>query len=221
MYTYAFLKTPESPLKLPQGVANQVLMIEGNSISAIVEPGISLESFQSNDEKVIQMVLSHDCVICELFRQITVLPLRFGTYFASQENLLNHIESCEQEYEDKLVKITGKTEFILKLIPRIFEEVVPSSGIGRDYFLAKKQHYQNQTNFNLGQTKEKENLINLIIKIHQLPMIMQEQESELRCYILVNNRDKDLLLKEFLNWQKACPRWNLSLGEGLPPYHFI
>ncbi|MFM6183734.1 MAG: gas vesicle protein, partial [Dolichospermum sp.] len=66
-YTYAFLEIPKFPLILPQGATNQVILINGSGISAIVEPGISLESFQNDDEKVIQMALSHDRVICELF----------------------------------------------------------------------------------------------------------------------------------------------------------
>ncbi|MTJ37123.1 GvpL/GvpF family gas vesicle protein [Dolichospermum sp. UHCC 0260] len=162
LYTYAFLEIPSSPLILPQGAANQVVLINGTELAAIVEPGIFLESFQNNDEKIIQMALSHDRVICELFQQITVLPLRFGTYFTSTNNLLNHLKSHEKEYQNKLEKINGKNEFTLKLIPRMIEEIVPSEGGGKDYFLAKKQRYQNQNNFSIAQAAEKQNLIDLI-----------------------------------------------------------
>jgi len=201
LYTYAFLEIPSSPLILPQGAANQVVLINGNELAAIVEPGILLESFQNNDEKIIKMALAHDRVICELFKQITVLPLRFGTYFTSVNNLLNHLKSHKQEYQEKLEKINGKNEFTLKLIPRIIEEV-PSEGGGKDYFLAQY-------------------LIDLITKVNQLPVVIQEQEEEVRIYLLVSGQDKNLLLEQFLNWQKACPRWDLILGDSLPPYHFI
>lgn len=220
LYTYAFLEIPSSPLILPQGAANQVVLINGNELAAIVEPGILLESFQNNDEKIIKMALAHDRVICELFQQITVLPLRFGTYFTSVNNLLNHLESHKQEYQEKLEKINGKNEFTLKLIPRIIEEV-PSEGGGKDYFLAKKQRYQNQNDFLIAQAKEKQYLIDLITKVNQLPVVIQEQEEEVRIYLLVSGQDKNLLLEQFLNWQKACPRWDLILGDSLPPYHFI
>jgi hypothetical protein len=197
------------------------VLINGNELAAIVEPGILLESFQNNDEKIIKMALAHDRVICELFKQITVLPLRFGTYFTSVNNLLNHLESHKQEYQEKLEKINGKNEFTLKLIPRMIEEIVPSEGGGKDYFLAKKQRYQNQNNFSIAQAAEKQNLIDLITKVNQLPVVVQEQEEQIQIYLLVSCQDKTLLLEQFLTWQKACPRWDLLLGDCLPPYHFI
>jgi hypothetical protein len=215
------LEIPSSPLILPQGAVNQVVLINGNELAAIVEPGIFLESFQNNDEKIIQMALHHDRVICELFQQITVLPLRFGTYFTSTNNLLNHLKSHEKEYQNKLEKINGKNEFTLKLIPRMIEEIVPSEGGGKDYFLAKKQRYQNQNNFSIAQAAEKQNLIDLITKVNQLPVVVQEQEEQIQIYLLVSCQDKTLLLEQFLTWQKACPRWDLLLGDCLPPYHFI
>lgn len=221
LYTYAFLEIPSSPLILPQGAVNQVVLINGNELAAIVEPGIFLESFQNNDEKIIQMALHHDRVICELFQQITVLPLRFGTYFTSTNNLLNHLKSHEKEYQNKLEKINGKNEFTLKLIPRMIEEIVPSEGGGKDYFLAKKQRYQNQNNFSIAQAAEKQNLIDLITKVNQLPVVVQEQEEQIQIYLLVSCQDKTLLLEQFLTWQKACPKWDLLLGDCLPPYHFI
>lgn len=51
--------------------------------------------------------------------------------------------------------------------------------------------------------------------------MIQEKEEEVNIYLLVKSEDKTLLLEQFLNWQKACPRWDLLLGEPLPPYHFI
>jgi len=221
LYTYAFLKTPDFVLQLPQGSTNSLIQIDGHGLSAIVEPGISLESFQDDDEKIVKMAIDHDRVICDIFRQITVLPLRFGTYFTSTENLLTHLESYEQEYLNKLEKINGKTEFILKLIPRMLEEDSPVLESGRNYFLAKKQHYQQQKNFILAQASEKEILINFISNINQIPIIIQEKGEEVRIYLLVNYQNKTLLLEQFLTWQETCPRWNLSLGEGIPPYHFI
>jgi hypothetical protein len=206
---------------LPQGAANQIVLINGTELAAIVEPGIFLESFRNNDEKIIQMALHHDRVICDLFQQITVLPLRFGTYFTSTNNLLNHLKSHEKEYQNKLEKINGKNEFTLKLIPRMIEEIVPSEGGGKDYFLAKKQRYQNKNNFSIAQAAEKQNLIDLITKVNQLPVVVQEQEEQVQIYLLVSCQDKTLLLEQFLTWQKACPKWDLLLGDCLPPYHFI
>ncbi len=222
IYTYAFLNTPDYPLDLPDGNFGKVRLINNKGISAVVEPGISLETVENNDEEVIKMVLAHDRVICELFHQITVLPLRFGTYFTSEENLINHINLNAQEYQQKLDSIHGKNEYLLKLSPRnLPEPVKATAGGGRDYFLAKKQHYEKQKIFNIVQADEKHSLIHLIKQIYQSSVIVQHQAEEVRIYFLVNYYDKSLLVEQFLTWQEACPRWDLFLGEGLPPYHFI
>ncbi|MBD2663687.1 hypothetical protein B6N60_01435 [Richelia sinica FACHB-800] len=220
-YTYAFLETPSFPLTLPQGLASQVMLIHGDELSAIVEPGILFESLRNNDEKIIQMAVSHDRVIRELYQQTTVLPLRFGTYFVSTEKLSIHLKSHYQEYRDKIKQIDGKTEFALKLIPRQPEELAPVEARGRNYFLAKKQQYQSYQNFSLDQAKEKANLIDLIKNINQLPVFIQDQEAEVKIYLLINSQDKIWLLEKFLSWQQSCPHWDLFLEDCLPPYHFI
>ncbi|MFM6443286.1 MAG: GvpL/GvpF family gas vesicle protein, partial [Dolichospermum sp.] len=107
------------------------------------------------------------------------------------------------------------------LKPQTLEEPEPLERGGRDYFLAKKQRYQDQNNFRIDQAAEKQNLIDSISKVNQLPFVIQEKEEEVNIYLLVKSQDKTLLLEQFLNWQKACPRWDLLLGDPLPPYHFI
>ena len=89
------------------------------------------------------------------------------------------------------------------------------------YFLAKKQRYQNRNNFSIAQAEEKQNLIDLFTKVNQLPIVVQEQEEQVQIYLLVDCQNNTLLLEQFFTWQKACPRWDLLLGDCLPPYHFI
>lgn len=222
LYTYAFLEIPSFPLILPQGTTSQVVLINGTKkLAAIVESGISLESFQNNDEKIIQMALSHDRVIREIFQQTTVLPLRFGTYFASKNNLLTHLKSHGEEYESKLEKINHKMEVILKLIPRKMKEPLPLEGGGKSYFLAKKQRYEDQNNFSISQATEKQNIIDFIAKSNQFPFVIKEKDEEVRIYFLVNYQYKNSLLEQFLDWQNVCQYWDLSLEDFLPPYHFI
>ncbi|MCZ8105736.1 MAG: GvpL/GvpF family gas vesicle protein, partial [Burkholderiales bacterium] len=114
LYTYAFLKTPIESLKLPVGMANPLLLITVGSLSAVVEPEVCLDTLQNDDERLIQSVLCHDRVICELFRQTTILPLRFGTSFLEAENLLTHLCSHAQEYQEKIEELEGKGEYLLK-----------------------------------------------------------------------------------------------------------
>lgn len=221
LYTYAFLETPHSPLVLPQGVRGPVSLVTGNQVSALVEPGISPAFWENDDEKIVQMALCHDRVICEMFEQVTVLPLRFGTCFDSLDNLLKHLAWQEKEYKSQLEKIRDKIELTLKLIPHTFLEPVVSEKGGRNYFLAKKQEYENQKTFVNSQNIEKQNLIDLITKEYNLPAVVQEQKEGIKIYVLININEKIHLEEKFLNWQRACPRWDLVWGDCLPPYHFI
>ena len=221
-YTYAFLETPAAVLELPVGIGASVLLISHAGVSALVEPEVSLESLQNDDERLIQAVLSHDRVICELFRQTTILPLRFGTSFVSKESLLTHLEFHAEEYLEKLRQLNGKAEYILKFIPRTLDEpvITPEAG-GRQYFLAKKQRYQTQQDFQIAQTAQWDRAVHLITQIYKSAIVVQPQAEEARIYLLVSRQDEPLLAEQFLAWQKACSRWELQLGEALPPYHFI
>jgi hypothetical protein len=221
-YTYAFLETPAAVLDLPVGIGVSVLLISHAGVSALVEPEVSLESLQNDDERLIQAVLSHDRVICELFRQTTILPLRFGTSFVSKESLLTHLEFHAEEYLEKLRQLNGKAEYMLKFIPRTLDEpvITPEAG-GRQYFLAKKQRYQTQQDFQIAQTAEWDRAVHLITQIYKSAIVVQPQGEEARIYLLVSRQDEPLLAEQFLAWQKACSRWELQLGEALPPYHFI
>jgi hypothetical protein len=147
-YTYAFLETPATVLELPVGIGVSVLLISHAGVSALVEPEVSLESLQNDDERLIQAVLSHDRVICELFRQTTILPLRFGTSFVSKESLLTYLEFHAEEYLEKLRQLNGKAEYILKFIPRTLDEpvITPEAG-GRQYFLAKNNVIKHSKTF--------------------------------------------------------------------------
>ncbi|MFZ1028263.1 MAG: GvpL/GvpF family gas vesicle protein [Limnoraphis robusta] len=222
LYTYAFLKTPTEKLKLPVGITNPVLLITSGTLSAVVEPEVCLDTLQNDEECLIQAVLCHDRVIYELFQQTTVLPLRFGISFIEAKNLLIHLNSNAQEYQDKIEQLEGKGEYLLKCIPRKLQEPVLSPDLGgRQYFLAKKQHYQAQQNFDILQGAEWQNIVHLVTEIYPSTIIIASTEAESRIYLLVKFKDEYLLTDQFLNWQKACPRWELQLGQVSPPYHFI
>lgn len=222
LYSYAFLKTPTAALEIPVGIAGEVFVINGGNISALVETEVSLTSLQNDDQELIAAVLSHDRVICQIFRQTTILPLRFGTSFVSRENLLLHLEVHQNEYLEKIHELKGKAEYILKFTPRKLEELtIPSEIGGKQYFLAKKQRYQNQQDFYILQTAEWENAVHLITDIHKSAIIFPTQGEDARIFLLVNQTEENLLKTQFRNWQRACPRWELQLGEALPPYHFI
>ena len=221
-YTYAFLNTPVADLELPLGISDRIFLIDNAGISAVVEVGVPLESIQNDDEKLIQAVLSHDRVICELFRQTTVLPLRFGTSFTSEESLLTHLESHGEEYLKKLHQLDGKSEYILKFIPQAPEEptIVNETG-GKQYFLAKKQRFKTQQDFYNLQAAEWDNAVEQITEIYKSASVVKPENEAARIYIFVSIEEENILAEQFITWQKVCPRWELQLTEALPPYHFI
>lgn len=221
-YTYAFLNTPVADLELPLGISDRIFLIDNAGISAVVEVGVSLESIQNDDEKLTQAVLSHDRVICELFRQTTVLPLRFGTSFASKKSLLTHLESHGEEYLKKLHQLDGKSEYILKFIPQTPEEpTIANETGGRQYFLAKKQRFKTQQEFDNLQAAEWDNAVEQITEIYKSAIVVKPENEAARIYICVSFEEENILAEQFITLQKACPRWELQLTEALPPYHFI
>lgn len=222
LYTYCFLNTPNASIELPLGINKQAFLVSNAGVAALVEAEVDLESIKEDDKKLIKAVVAHDRVICQIFSHTTVLPLRFGTSFASKESILNHLESHAQEYLEKLQQLKGKGEYILKFTSRTLEdEPISNEAGGRQYFLAKKQRYQAQQNFYAAQAAEWENVVSQITEIHKSAVVFESQNDEAKIYLLVNRQDESSLAEQFLNWQKACHRWTISLGEALPPYHFI
>lgn len=223
MYTYAFLLNANRPLELPEGIWGSLELVSVADLAALVEPELSFESLQQSDRQLMQAVLSHDRVIQEVFQQTTVLPLRFGTYFISRQGLLDHLQSHQQEYLAKLKRLQGKAEYVLKLLPMPFvEPTIPSDLKGKDYFLAKKQLYQKQTEWQQQQQFELESL-NSLISEHYPESTRKEASSNEpeRIYLLIAQQQERQLQNHLQTWQKQFPCWELTLGETLPPYHFV
>jgi hypothetical protein len=222
MYTYAFLLDPASPLDLPDGIAGSLQLMRMNHLAALVEPDLASESLQTNDENLMQAVLAHDRVIRAAFQQATVLPLRFGTCFVSRQALLEHLASHSAEYLDKLVRLQNKVEYPLKLVPIASAEPPLGEGLkGKDYFLAKKQLYQAQAEWQQQQQAELERLTGAIAQTYPDFVRSKSDDGVERIYLLGDRQRERLLYQSFKTWQTECPHWQFSLGEALPPYHFV
>ncbi len=225
MYTYAFIKTPNSPLELPPGIAGNLKIISLDHISAVVEPEVDLnliETILQNDEQLQQAYLRYGVVICELFRQITLLPLKFYHCFKDQDSLEHHLKINQQYYLSQLERFHNQGEYILKLFPQQPPEPpLPQVSKGRDYFLAKKQHYQLQQDFKLQQAYELEQILKIIAQTYS-PNLLTNLEKEVpQIYILASLHDKALLRQHFQTWQNYCQTWEMELGEAIPPYDFL
>lgn len=222
MYTYAFLHRTATDLVLPQGIAGNLQFLATHQIAAVVEPDLAFEAFQTSDNRLMQAVLSHDRVLRALFDQTVVLPLRFGTLFVSREGLLEHLETAESFYREKLKELDGKAEYTLKLLPRELTEVaIPAEATGRAYFLAKKQRYQTLAEQQQQQQEELKQVQQAIAQLYPDLVYSEPQEGVERLHLLTARQSEPLLSQHLQNWQAQCPHWDLSLGEALPPYHFV
>ncbi len=222
MYTYGFLHTPTTPLTLPMGILAPVEIFTGKNLSAIVEPGVSVSALQQDDQQLMQAVLAHDHVLCELFRQTPLLPLRFGTDFGECDRLERYLKLHEGEYLQKLQALAGQAEYALKLVA-LEPTVLPISETlkGKDYFLAKKERYQNQQDFYQQQAAQRQTLRTMIMESYPQAVFAAAAENWQKVYFLERQPQEPILVQRVQLWQTACPHWELQLGGALPPYHFV
>lgn len=224
MYVYAFLKNPPNDLKFPPGIQGDLQIIQTDKLAAVGEPNLlSLEAIETDEQRLMQAVLIHDRILCNLFEQTTILPLRFGTIFRSTADVLTHLNQRQSEYLDKLHQFEGKAEYLLKVEP--LDAPIPSIDPevrGKSYLLAKKKRYQIAQHFQAQQSQEWENLREAIARKYLDDIIIEETQANIhRIYLLIPQGEVSLLWENLESWQKTYPTWQLNIGEPLPPYHFV
>jgi hypothetical protein len=151
LYTYAFLPTPGASLcqfiQQTPGIQRplQVFSPPGGRIAAAIEPLPDPAALQASDEVLLRSALRHDEVLCRLFAQTPLLPLRFGTCFLSAEKLGAHLLTQQAEYEQALAALGKRAEYCLK--GRVHTPLLgdpPPAPSGTAYLLARKQAYLQQ-----------------------------------------------------------------------------
>jgi hypothetical protein len=221
IYLYSICPTPSQPLPLPLGLAEPTQLIVVNGIAALIETGIDLESLQTDEPRLLNAVLSHDRVICELFQQTPLLPLRFGTQIASLEHLKAHLASQKADYTAKLNLLAPKVEYQVKLIAQeVALPPLPEGLTGRDYFLAKKQRIQDQGDAQEQQQLELGQILDAIAGTYGDCIETEAPAGEARVYILVD-RGQDSLARWVEELRSQTTHWQIMLSEPLPPYHFV
>jgi len=225
MYTYAFFKTPTTSLQLSEGIAGDLAVVETGALSALVEPELEFEAIESDDTQLVQAVLMHDRVICNLFWQVTILPLRFGTQFLSRDCLMAHLTENLDKYLNKLNQLEGKAEYRLKLIPIELEASsnpeMNGTMKGRDYFQAKRQQYRTQIDQKDQQQQEFQQILAEIEQVYPATKLEAGSDGVEKLYLLIDKREEMSLYQHLSKWQGEYPHWELGLGEALPPYHFV
>lgn len=222
MYVYALLRTDALPIALPPGWQAPLAIVQAGPLAAIVEPGLTAQALPTADAPLIQAVLHHDRVLCAVFAQTTVLPLRFGRCFVSAASLQQYLRDQAKPHLQQLAALEGLAEYTLKLTPMplaVAEPEQPSTTGGRAYFLAKKQRYQTLHHHQTQQHQEWQALLAAIAQT--LPHVLPESEAQTSHTIhILASRDPANWQEHWQAWQNQCPHWQLSRQGPFPPYHF-
>jgi len=216
MYTYALLPAIDS---IPEivGLEEQPLAyVNGGGVIAAVQPGVDVSQYQE-ESAVLQAVLTHDRVIQELFQHTDVLPLRFGTVFASLALLESHLQQEQSVYQQRLSRLQGLAEFTLRweaLAPPI--PALPAAK-GRAYFQAKKEIYEAEQARQQASIEERSAILSALFSA--FPPAAPTQEQGERLHLLWPRA----LGQPIRDWLKAHPLtyWQTTLIGPLPPYHFV
>lgn len=223
---YAIAILDNVPNTKPQGMMGN--LIEYIQVDKLVVAGIcnlDLETLKSKGEEVlITAVVEHDRLICELFTQNFLLPLRFGTVFKSQSLLETYLASNQVQLSTKLDQLRGYSEYLLTLT--LLENPSPPDSSpdlkGKNYLLAKRNQYLAEQARRSQQQSESQELIELIQSLNlsrTLEQYVSPQDKEfLRMYFLSDRQPQLNLIID--SWQAKYPHWQLQLSNPLPPYHF-
>jgi hypothetical protein len=163
-YLYAITRRPAPErLRGMRGVAGEpVRSIEHAGLSAIVG-SVDPRRFGNeparrglDDIRALEAVLrAHHQVIQDLAGSATVLPLRLGTVYQGDERVQALLENRRDEFEATLFRITGRTEWGVKLSvdPAVFDageapQPAPLAGApagsGTQYLLRRKAEEQSR-----------------------------------------------------------------------------
>lgn len=229
LYTYGFLPQPDPELlqfiQQTEGIQQRLQVVSpvGSRIAAAVEPMQDPKSLQISDEILVRSALRHDQVICRLFSQIPVLPLRFGTCFLSAEKLASHLLARQAEYEQTLAAIEGRAEYCLKgrvqPSPPPADPQPPLSGTA--YLLARKQAYLQQQQAQARQEAELAELQQLWPSTWPVQGVAPQPEEALRLYFLLTPAERQQADSISQTWLAQHPNWQLDWSTPLPPYHFV
>ncbi len=225
MYLYGLVhRTAIGTLKsLPiAGISAELIYLESGDLVAIVEPGFPVQACAASEQALIDAIVVHDRVLLSAFAVTTVLPLRFGTEFATDAALLDHLQNQQQHYLAALTALQGKAEMSLKLSAKLPEsELISASLKGREYFQAKKEQSQQQQMLQTRLDGDRQSLIEEL-QLQNIRVFTKSVDH----YLLLC--DRGIAIQDVLTiWQlqmKECDssqtQWSWKVSEMLPAYHF-
>jgi len=229
IYTFAILLAP-APSELPLGITGKPIQyLQCDRLIAAIEPDIDIEALKLLPEQsLMQVIVHHDHLICELFNQHTLLPLRFGTAFVSIAALETYLQTESERLLASLQRLDGYAEFLITGSAIAPKAEAATNLKGKDYLLAKRSQYLQQEQWR-SQLQQEVLDYRQTITDHLIPDLykpefqhVETQGSEdVRVYALLPRSQVEFLQKSLRSWEEKHSHWQIAWSQPLPPYHFL
>lgn len=233
IYTYAILLAP-APSDLPLGITGkQIQYLQCDRLIAVIESDIDVEALNHLPEQALmQAIVQHDRLICELFAERSLLPLRFGTAFVSIDALETYLQEEQEKLLASLSRLDGYAEFLITGVAIAPKAEVEANLKGKNYLLAKRSQYLQQEQWRLQLQTEvldyRQTLINSLnseidIKTYkpEFQQVETQGSEDVRVYGLLPRSQVEMLEQVTRSWQEQNSHWQIIWSPALPPYHFL
>jgi hypothetical protein len=229
IYTYAILLAP-APADLPLGIrGKQIQYLQCDRLIAAIESDIDVEALNHLPEQALmQAIVQHDRLICELFATRSLLPLRFGTAFVSIDALETYLQAEQEKLLASLSRLDGYAEFLITGAAIAPKAEAETNLKGKNYLLAKRSQYLQQEQWRSQLQTEvldyRQTLINnLNPEIYKSEFLQVETQGseDVRVYALLPRSQVESLQQATRSWEEQHEHWQIKWSQPLPPYHFL
>ena len=235
IYTFAILLAP-APEDLPLGITGKPIQYwQCDRLIAAIATDVDIEALKLLPEQALmQAIVQHDRLICELFNYRTLLPLRFGTAFISIEALEAYLQTESSRLLASLQRLDGYAEFLITGTA-IATKVESAPNLkGKDYLLAKRSQYLQQEQWRLQLQQEVldyrqaiANSLNILNSLNneiykpEFQNVETQGSEDVRVYALLPRSQVEYLQETLRSWESQHPHWQIAWSQPLPPYHFL
>ncbi|MBD2188855.1 GvpL/GvpF family gas vesicle protein [Pseudanabaena mucicola] len=229
IYTFAILLAP-APDDLPLGITGKPIQyLNCDRIIAAIEPDVDIEALKLLPEQsLMQAIIQHDRLICELFEHRTLLPLRFGTAFVSISALEAYLQTEQERLVASLKRLDGYAEFLITGSATTPKAEAVSNLKGKDYLLAKRSQYLQQEQLRsqlqqevLDYRQTITNSLNPALYKPEFQHVETQGSEDVRVYALLPRSQVEFLQESLRSWEEQHSHWQISWSNALPPYHFL
>jgi hypothetical protein len=229
IYTFAILLAP-APDDLPLGITGKPIQyLNCDRIIAVIEPDVDIEALKLLPEQsLMQAIIQHDRLICELFEHRTLLPLRFGTAFVSISALEAYLQTEQERLVASLKRLDGYAEFLITGSAIAPKAEAVSNLKGKDYLLAKRSQYLQQEQLRsqlqqevLDYRQTITNSLNPDLYKPEFQHVETQGSEDVRVYALLPRSQVEYLQQKLRSWEETHSHWQIAWSQPLPPYHFL